>query len=297
MTINASLPLLAIYGNNFQNAHLPRVAALLRRLASEGFTLAIEAEFRAYLQSSGEELPPSQEAASVCAPAEARAIISFGGDGTFLHAACWAQGREIPILGVNTGTLGYLAAFSLDSPEAISSALQGHDMRIEPRTVLELRCDDMPAEIWPFALNEIAILKAESAGMIIVRAKLNDQYLTDYKGDGLVVATPTGSTAYNLSVGGSILQPTLPAFTLAPIAPHSLTQRPLTISDGAEIVLAVESRQSTFRVSLDGRSFMLPVRPGRRMHIRRAPFVVPVIVRASDNFAATLRAKLHWGRQ
>ena len=288
--------LLGIYGNLFQDTHLPDIASLLRHLSTIGFGLAVEQDFRDYLLNSGEELPDTDVAPPTHAPSACGAVVSFGGDGTFLHAACWTRGNEIPILGVNTGTLGYLAAFSLDDPHAIGEALLGRGCRVEPRAAISLKCDAMPAEVWPFALNEVAVLKAETAGMIVVRARLDGQYLTDYQGDGLIVATPTGSTGYNLSVGGPILQPTLPAFTLAPVAPHSLTQRPLTVSSESEIELKAESRDATYRVSLDGRSFTLTVKTGSILHLRRAPFVVPVVVRASDNFAATLRAKLHWGR-
>lgn len=288
--------LLGIYGNLFQDSHLPDVAALLRYLAGCGFQLTVEESFRDYLLRSGEDLPEMTPASPSVAPEGAEAVVSFGGDGTFLHAACWTRGREIPILGVNTGTLGYLAGFGLDDPQAICEALSGRGCRVEPRAVIELKCDAMPPDVWPFALNEVAVLKAETAGMIVVRARLDGEYLTDYQGDGLIVATPTGSTGYNLSVGGPILQPTLPAFTLAPVAPHSLTQRPLTVSGESEIELKAESRDAMYRVSLDGRSFTLAVKTGSILHLRRAPFVVPVVVRASDNFASTLRAKLHWGR-
>lgn len=284
---------IALCGHRHQHAHLADLGRLLAQLHSRGIRLLIEERFAAYLRDTGTPLPDGAEARREF-PADARLLLSIGGDGTLLRAAHWAGTSGTPILGINTGHLGFLATYSL--PEAdtlLRSLFTPGGLAAERRALLRVRCAAMPPEISPYALNEVAIMKEDTASMITVRAHIDGHFLADYLVDGLVISTPTGSTAYNLSVGGPILQPTLSCVVLSPIAPHTLTLRPIVADAGSHIDCTVSSRSGSSRVSIDGRSFRVP--DGTAVAIDKAPFAVSIVQRPDDDFAATLRKKLYWG--
>ncbi len=219
--------------------------------------------------------------------------ISIGGDGTFLRTACVVGRRGIPILGINAGRLGFLADITGDTlDDALNDILSGQ-YRIEERTQLLLSADGNRIENFSYALNEIAILKQDSASMITVHASINNEFLTSYEADGLIVATPTGSTAYSMSAGGPILTPTASNFILTAVAPHSLSFRPLVVEDTSTIVLDVESRSGKFLISLDGRSEVFE--EGVRLTIKKADLNLKVVKRIGHTFFGTLRDKLMWG--
>ncbi len=221
---------------------------------------------------------------------EAEIALSIGGDGTFLRTAQWVGAAGVPILGINAGHLGYLADMT---PEEF---LQNNliDLHVDSRMLLQVESTEaFPEGFHPFALNEVALLKTDSASMITVNASVDGQPLTAYRADGLLISTPTGSTGYNLSVGGPIVAPSVRCLTLAPIAPHSLTMRPLIVSANSCIELQPSGRTATCLLSVDGRSISLPM--GATITLRRAPFEVKILQRAAHHFAATLRSKLLWG--
>ncbi|MDE6489755.1 MAG: NAD(+)/NADH kinase, partial [Muribaculaceae bacterium] len=219
--------------------------------------------------------------------------LSIGGDGTFLRTAQWIGDRQIPILGINTGHLGYLAEIRLSEAPAMIADILAGNYNVEPRSLLEAIIPDCPADYWPYALNEAAILKKDTSSMITAHTAINGTDLTTYLGDGLIISTPTGSTGYNLSVGGPIIQPTAPNWVISPIAAHSLTMRPLVTSDNERLSVTTTSRAGSYLLSLDGRS--LSLQSGTTVEIRRAPFSVHIVQRPGHNFASTLRAKLLWG--
>lgn len=225
-------------------------------------------------------------------------VISLGGDGTFLRAAHWCGTVPVPIVGVNMGHLGYLTAFNpSDLPSLIPLLAEG-GYDIERRSMLAIDLPEISrkdvGDCWMYALNEVAVLKQDTASMISIPVRLDSRELGSYNADGLIVSTPTGSTAYNLSVGGPVLQPTMPAIVLSPIADHSLTMRPMVISEDAELEITATGRTSSFRVSLDGNSFTLPA--GTPVKIRKAPFDCRIVVRKGSLFSSTLRSKLLWGK-
>ena len=292
MTNNLSHPTIAIYGSRRQEQYLQQIGELLSRLDSDGFTIAIHQHLFSYLKEHLNSLPTScVEANDV--PANARAVLSIGGDGTFLRTAGWVGDRQIPILGINTGHLGFLSMCDIENPQAIVDDIVENRLVVESRSVLKLEAPYIPEGFWPYALNEVAILKQDTASMITVETMVDNSYLTDYQADGLLISTPTGSTGYNMSVGGPILRPTLDNWVLSPIAPHSLTMRPLVIDSTAVIKACTKSRAKTYRISLDGRSFSLPC--GSIISIHKADFPILVMRRADNNFATTLRNKLLWG--
>lgn len=225
--------------------------------------------------------------------------VSIGGDGTFLRTARWIGPRETPILGVNSGHLGFLSDVSLDDAPAVIESIAAGEMRVEERSLLHVIPSGAPVDDptglfrFPYALNEVAVTRDDTASMIYVSATLDGAPLATYQADGLIISTPTGSTAYNLSVGGPIMAPAARCWAVSPVAAHTLTMRPLVVPDTSRIDLSVDSRVPFYRLSLDGRSITLPL--GVRLAVRRAPFVTRIVTRADHNFAGTLRTKLLWG--
>jgi NAD+ kinase len=222
-------------------------------------------------------------------------VVSVGGDGTFLRAASVVGNSGTPVLGINTGRLGFLAAINYsDVAETIHEIVHGI-YKIEERTLLKMSAEGNaePFRYNAHALNEVAIMKQDTASMLYIHAYINNDYLTSYQADGLVIATPTGSTAYSLSIGGSILAPTTPSLILSAIAPHNLTSRPLVVDDNSRISLKVESRSKTFLVSLDGQSQVFDETV--EINICKADYALKIVKRVGHTFFETLRDKLMWG--
>lgn len=281
---------IAIYGSRRQDAHLDELAGLFSLLEGSGFSVTVHPKLANYLMEQGVDLCGASVSARI--PEHTGLVLSIGGDGTFLRAARWAGKEEIPILGVNTGHLGFLSSCNLDETGAMLGAICRGDVVVERRMVIKAQSAAFPDNIWPYALNEIALLKEESASMISIRTNINGHFLADYRADGLIISTPTGSTAYNLSSGGPILEPTLDCMALSPVAPHTLTVRPLVVGGGSELELTVESRTKEFRISLDGRSYAIPA--GEKIWIKRAGFSTMLVRKKDSNFATILRDKLLW---
>ncbi len=218
-------------------------------------------------------------------------VFSVGGDGTFLRTAAVVGKSGIPIIGINTGRLGFLADVNLTDLKEVLGEISDKDFNIEHRSLLETIIDNKTAI--PNALNEVAIMKQDTASMLSIHAYINDTFLTSYQADGLVIATPTGSTAYSLSAGGPILAPSSPSIILSPIAPHSLTSRPLVIDDSSRLRFRVESRSNSFLVSMDGQSQIL--HKETEIGVRKANYTLLILKRKKGSFFDTLRDKLMWG--
>lgn len=224
---------------------------------------------------------------------EADFAISMGGDGTFLKTACRVGAKQIPILGINMGRLGFLADVASDDVEACLQALHHDDYAVESRAVIQVKADGQPQDEALYALNDVAILKRDTASMIAIRASINGQYLNTYQADGLIVSTPTGSTAYSLSNGGPIIVPGTKVFSMTAVAPHSLNVRPIVFSDSSIVELDVESRSHSFLVAIDGRSEKF--KEGTKITLRRAPYDIKVVKRSDHRYFNTLREKMMWG--
>ena len=220
-------------------------------------------------------------------------VISMGGDGTFLEAANKVGDREIPILGVNMGRLGFLADVLPSEIETTLDHVLRGDHIIEDHTVIKLETNGETIECNPFALNDIAVLKRDSASMISIRAYVNGDFLVNYQADGLIIATPTGSTAYSLSNGGPIIVPQSGSLCITPVAPHSLNIRPIVINDTGVVELEVCSRSHNFLVAVDGRSMKMAEET--RLTIRKAPYTIKLIKLKSQRYFSTLHEKLMWG--
>lgn len=286
----------SFYGSRHQEGHISAIWELMQRLRAQGVGVSVEKKLAGVLADASFRLAVHGIRPVTSLPAEAQVAVSVGGDGTFLRTARWIAGREIPILGINTGHLGFLTENSAADVPAVFHLLTSGEGAIERRLVLEVEVEGpgVPQDnFYPFALNEVAFLKG-MASMIDIHVTINGYHLASYRADGLLVSTPTGSTAYNLSVGGPILEPTLQCMVLSPIAPHSLTLRPVVVGANSMLEATVESRAHDFRLSLDGRS--ATVGCGTRIKIKKGSHSVLTIRRPGENFASTLRTKLLWSR-
>ena len=282
----------AIFGNTYQakkSTHVERLLSILDRHRAEVY---ICREFYQFL-TDDLKLQIRQAGVFEGNDFEADMVLSIGGDGTFLKAASRVGSRNIPILGINTGRLGFLADVSPEEMEDTFNDIYSNNYRIEDRSVLQVSCKEQELKGYPFGLNEIAVLKRDSSSMISIHAAINGAPLTTYQADGLIIATPTGSTGYSLSVGGPILVPQSGTISLTPVAPHSLNVRPIVIRDDWEITLDVESRSHNFLVAIDGRSQKM--REGTRLTIRKASHKVKIVRLSTTRYFSTLREKLMWG--
>lgn len=220
-------------------------------------------------------------------------VISMGGDGTLLRAARYVGEKNIPIIGINIGRLGFLAGVLPTEIESTLNDIFLGKYDTETHSVIQVEADGMPLGDYPFALNDIAILKRDNASMISIRTCINEEYLVTYQADGLIISTPTGSTAYSLSNGGPIIAPLTGTLCLTPVAPHSLNIRPIVIPDNATISLTVESRSHNFLIATDGMSEKCT--EGTCLKIKKAPYNIYIIKRSGQRYFATLREKMMWG--
>ncbi|WP_026775841.1 NAD kinase [Polaribacter sp. Hel_I_88] len=223
------------------------------------------------------------------------AMFTLGGDGTILRAVTYIRDLNIPILGINTGRLGFLATINKKTiTESINLILNG-EFSIQKRTLLSVKTSPETAafEELNFALNEVTIARKNTTSMIGVKTSLNNEYLTNYWADGLIIATPTGSTGYSLSCNGPVISPNSENFIITPIAPHNLNARPMVISDKTSIQLTVDSREKDFLISLDSRITTVP--KNTQVFIEKAAFTIQSIIPKNQSFLQTLRTKLLWG--
>lgn len=284
----------ALFGNTYQAKKSTSVQKLLVILEEKKADILIDKTFCEYLTEELKINIPSHHLIQGN-DFEADYAISMGGDGTFLETARRVGNKEIPIMGINMGRLGFLSDYQAEDIKSLIDTIYSNEYEIEDRAVLEVKfpfpegCE----EPYPYALNEVAVLKRDNSSMISIRVDINGEYLTTYQADGLIVNTPTGSTGYALSVGGPIMAPGSDTIGMVPVAPHSLTVRPLTLPADTVITMKVESRSHNYLVSIDGRSETCT--EDTRITIQRAPYSIKVLKRNDGSFFRTLRNKLMWG--
>lgn len=282
----------AIFGNTYQPKKSVSVQKLLACLTQRQADVCIEREFYDFM-TTGQRLPIDNVQVIDGRDFTSDFVISMGGDGTFLRAASMVGGKQIPILGINTGRLGFLADVNAQEIERTIQALYEGDYTVDTRAVIQVETEGQPLQGYCCALNDVAILKRDNASMITIHTTINGDYLTTYQADGLILSTPTGSTAYSLSNGGPIIVPGTHVFSLTAVAPHSLNVRPIVVSEDSEIKLTIESRTHNYLVALDGRSEKLA--DTTKLTLRKAPYRVKVIKRAGTKYFHTLREKMMWG--
>jgi len=228
-------------------------------------------------------------------PGDTDLMVSFGGDGTMLRAATYLKNSQIPLVGVNTGRLGFLSTVQKESVDRLVDEVFSGNYRLESRTLLSIDSGEREGffDGLNFALNEVTISRKDTTSMITIDTYLNDEFLTSYWADGLIISTPTGSTGYSLSCGGPVIAPQVRAWVLTPIAPHNLNARPLVVPDDTHIRVKVHGREDHHLVSLDSRIFTVP--NDWQFSISRAGFTLRMLILPEDSFWTTLRKKLLWG--
>ncbi len=282
---------IAIYGNTLRSETIREVKHIIEFLQQRDVDITLSQELRH--EAFSREFPSvedyiAQEGTTI------DFALSVGGDGTFLTTASLVGCLDIPILGINCGHLGYLAEVQTGKIEAVLDQLITNNYTIEQRRMLEVSCQYEGKIVSPYALNEIAILKSGLSSMITVDVSLNGEFLHNYKADGLLIATPTGSTAYNLSAGGPLLDPHLNAIILTPVATHSLNIRPLVVLDDNQIDVKISSRNGNYLLSVDGRSQVL--NQDIQLHIVRSQRTIKLVRINRQTFTQSLKDKLNWGK-
>ncbi|RBW57297.1 NAD kinase [Tenacibaculum sp. E3R01] len=222
-------------------------------------------------------------------------LFTIGGDGTFLRAITYVRNLDIPMMGINTGRLGFLATIQKDQIEESIELLLKKEYSIQERTLLQIETTPTTEEFSElnFALNEITIARRNTTSMIGIKTYLNNEYLTNYWADGLIISTPTGSTGYSLSCDGPVILPNSKSLVITPIAPHNLNARPMVIPDNTSIQLEVSAREKDYLISLDSR--ITTVDQKTTIRIKKAPFTIKSILPKNQSYIKTLRGKLLWG--
>lgn len=279
---------IVIFGNRYKDEFPRGLYALITRLKEMHADLSFEKEFGLRINEVMKlDLKVNDLFDEVT---DANLALSVGGDGTLLRTASAIGSREIPVLGINCGHLGFLTDVSEDELSQLADVLMSGRYSIDDRVVLKTTTSDRRVL---YALNETAVLKQDISSIIKIKTAVNGEELNTFVADGLLVATPTGSTAYSLSVGGPILMPDSHNLIIAPIASHSLNVRPLVIPDDFSIDLRVESRNGNYLMANDGN--MSVIDNGITLHIERAGFCVRIVRLENHSFFKTLRKKLLWG--
>ena len=286
---------IAVYGKKFNDNFIPSVQFMFNKLDVKQVELFVYQQFADFLYPKI-HLPAKHtifKNADDLQKINADLILSVGGDGTILDCITLVKQSGIPILGINTGRLGFLSSISREEiGHAITHILE-QNYSLEERSLLQLHSENKLFNGFPYALNEITLNKKDSSSMITVHTYIDDEYLNSYWADGIIVATPTGSTAYSLSCGGPIIVPAAENFIITPISPHNLNVRPIVVCDKSKITLRIEGRDENFLVALDSRSENIGTK--ETINISKANFNVKLIKLPNENFNQTLRNKLMWG--
>jgi len=220
-------------------------------------------------------------------------FFTFGGDGTIVNSLLFIQDTEIPVIGVNTGRLGFLASFTKEEIFVELDEILRGEYSLSRRSVIEI-LSPKKGFFFPYALNDVTISRKETTSMITVDSYINGEFLNVFWGDGVIISTPTGSTAYSMSCGGPIISPNNENFVITPIAPHNLNVRPLIVNDKVEIRLKVESRVPQYSLSLDSR--LVHIDTNVEIVIRKAQFSFLLVQPSNISFYETIRQKLLWGK-
>ncbi|WP_461788018.1 NAD kinase [Pedobacter sp.] len=285
---------IAIYGRDFNDNVLPFVQQVIDALASTEIDIAIYRKFFQFVEKKlvlPNNLSTFESHEDL--PAKADILLSLGGDGTLLDTISFVRDSQIPVIGINFGRLGFLASINKIEISAAINALVNGEYTIDQRSLLNLESKSGLFGEENFALNDITIHRRDNSAMMIIHAYLNGEFLNSYWADGLIIATPTGSTAYSLSCGGPIILPNAQNFVITPVAPHNLNVRPIIIPDDVELAFEVEARSTKFLLTCDSRTET--VDRNVKISINKAKFNINLIRLNNETFLTTLRNKLLWG--
>ncbi len=286
---------IAIHGRDFRSEFKNFIREMFEELERREAQIQISQSFHNYLRDAN-----IRNSKYICGVYQGKSdifeadfIFSLGGDGTLLESVTHVGEKGIPILGVNTGRLGFLATTSpAEIRNTIDNIWKGY-YKLDDRVLVRIESDRDIFEGLNFGLNEFTITKRDSSSMIVVHTYINGEYLNSYWADGLIVSTPTGSTGYSLSCGGPVVLPQSNNFIIAPVSPHNLNVRPLVVSDNSVISFEIEGRSKNFLVSLDSRSRVIDATA--QIAVKKERFKARLVKMHEDNFLNTLRKKLSWG--
>lgn len=286
----------ALFSQLIQPRDIPWVIQMIEELDLQGAEIYMDRDFYQQIQRETvvRKLPTYTLDSGLDSSFDL--FVSFGGDGTMLRAVTYVREFGIPMVGVNTGRLGFLSTFKREEVRELVQGFKAGAYKVGNRSLVALAPGQLDGAFGDlqFALNEITVSRKDTTSMITVETYLDGEYLTSYWADGLIIATPTGSTGYSLSCGGPVIAPSARSFVLTPIAPHNLNARPLVISDETEIRIRVSGREDNHLVSLDSRIVTVP--NGQELIIKKADFTLPMLEYQSGSFFNTLRSKLLWGQ-
>jgi NAD+ kinase len=284
----------AIYGKKINKQTIPVFTEVFRFLEQLGWNIVLEKELKETLQSKADLTKNYDTFANhTDFYSGIDLTLSIGGDGTFIKTVSYIRNSGVPIMGINTGRMGFLSNIPKEMIEDTLTKVKNKEYEFQKRSLLRVYTEEDLFGEDNFALNELTVHKKDTASMITVHASLDNKYLNSYWADGLIVATPTGSTAYSLSCGGPIITPGCQVHILTPIAPHNLNVRPMVVPDHLPIELSVEGRDRKSLLSLDGIS--KSIKQGDKVIVKKAEFMINVIRFENNNFLDTIRNKMLWG--
>ncbi|MBY0478105.1 MAG: NAD kinase [Chitinophagaceae bacterium] len=284
----------AIYSRVFEAEQKEDIQRLLHELDVNNIRIYIYHDFYQQIKESVSFIhPPALFSSSADLDDTFECMISLGGDGTLLDTVTLIRNKKMPLLGINFGRLGFLASIGREAVETAVASLKDHTYVEDERTLIHLDSNTPLFGETPYALNEFAIHKLDTSSMIKIHAYLNGEFLNSYWADGLIVATPTGSTGYSLSCNGPIVFPDSGSFVITPVAPHNLNVRPIIVPDNNVISFEIEGRADSFLCTLDSRKEI--VQKTIQLAVKKEAFAVSLIRLNENNFLQTLRNKLSWG--
>jgi NAD+ kinase len=284
----------AVYGRDFNNSVLPFVQEIFDCLSTHNVQVKVQQKFHVFIKS---RLELNDDVQIFCGYKDllgnADVILSLGGDGTLLDTLAYVRDSGIPIMGINLGRLGFLASINKSDIGKAIHALVNKEYTIDSRSLLHLDSQNSLFLEENFAINDITIHRRDNSAMMIIHAYINEEFVNSYWADGLIIATPTGSTAYSLSCGGPIILPNAQNFVITPVAPHNLNVRPIIVPDDVQLTFEVEARSTKFLLTCDSRTET--VDRSVKINISKANFSINLIRLNNESFLTTLRNKLLWG--
>ena len=285
---------IAIYGRDFNDSVLPFVQEVFDALAKQQVTVLVYLKFHNFIKAKV-KLPVNIITFSTHAEllTEVDVLLSLGGDGTLLDTLSLIRDSQIPVIGINFGRLGFLASINKNEINTAIEALVKGAYSLDKRSILNFESQNSLFGDENFALNDITIHRRDNSAMMIIHAYMNGEFINSYWADGLIIATPTGSTAYSLSCGGPIILPNAQNFVITPIAPHNLNVRPIIVPDDVKLTFEIEARSTKFLVSCDSRTET--VDRSVKININKANFNVNLLRLNNESYLTTLRNKLLWG--
>lgn len=284
---------IAIHGKAFDSDNKEFIKHVFRTLREWNYKISVSKDYHQHLSHHNLSNSDYQSFDQSTELEQFDLLITLGGDGTLLEAVTYVGRSGVPILGINTGRLGFLATTAKDAIDSALDCVKNKTYTFDERALLHLDADPRVFGNTSFALNDFTIVKKDTSSMIVVHTYINGDFLNSYWADGIIVSTPTGSTGYSISCGGPLVLPQSNNFIITPVSPHNLTVRPIVVSDSAELSFVIEGRSKNFLISLDSR--FETVDASTSLSVRKEDFKVRLVKLSEHNYFKTLRQKLNWG--